>query len=177
MAQQFELLYCFINYGYCLKTQYWLACTNQIRSKHPNPSTRWTNQGCTHGPASPGWTLPCTGLKLWPPFNCGSTWGTKGALDTALNRSRRSTIQRNKKKGGLSLCLEKSVKRETDKTPLSLYEPACLAACARGIIPPSLAEPSYWKLCFQIIIVNLREGPAGSPVRSGRTMWVDHALN
>lgn len=76
----------------------------------------------------------CTGLKLCPPFNTSSSEGTIGTLDTALNRSRRSTIHCDKR----GLCAGEVTRNRTDKTPF--------------MIPPGKRQPSRtipWKLRFR----------------------------
>lgn len=87
------------------------------------------------------WTLACTGLKLCPPFNTRSSEGTIGTLDTALNRSRRSTIHCNKR----GLCAEEVTWKRTDKTPF--MNPACKRHPCRAL---------PWKLRFQMIIVEAK---------------------
>ena len=100
------------------------------------------------------WTLACTGLKLCPPFSTRSTERTIGTLDTAVNRSRRSTIHSDKR----ALCAGEVTWKRTDKTPF--------------MNPPGKRHPRSvlpWKLRFQMIIVE----PKGRPnPRPFKRIWI-----
>lgn len=96
----------------------------------------------------------CTGLKLCPPFNTRSSERTIGTLDTALNRSRRSTIHCDKR----GLCAREVTWKRTDKTPF--------------MIPPGKRHPCRalpWKLRFQMIIVEPKERLSPSPYKR---IWI-----
>lgn len=112
-----------------------------------------TNEDFKQGPCF-GVNPACTGLKLCPPFNTRSSEGTIGTLDTALNRSRRSTIHCDKR----GLCAGEVTWKRTDKTPF--------------IIPPGKRHPRRalpCKLCFQMIMV----GPKGRLNSSAdKRIWI-----
>lgn len=85
------------------------------------------------------WTLACTGLKLCPPFNTRSSEGTIGTLDTALNRSRRSTIHCYKKG---ALCWRSHLK---ENWQASFYDSAWQAASFQSpTLETALSEDNSW---------------------------------